>query len=202
MVDVKYYMQKLLLITAVLISFSVSAQTVNERKYIALFNDFTGYIQTAVKNKTEISNDSEIKKILLNYLFSHTRLDSSDAFHIKPGEINNEQLNCVKSQLKVFSRFFQERGNNKLLENISATPIRFGKDKYIYSKMSKFQKENTLVFFDKRHPEKILGYMLFIPATAKVINFPRIWSWTLTYQYGKYMFRSVTCEDGYEYIFN
>ena len=31
---------------------------------------------------------------------------------------------------------------------------------------------------------------------------PRIWSWTLMYKFGKYMFKSVTGEEGYEYIFS
>ena len=88
-----------------------------------------------------------------------------------------------------------------LAENISAAPVRFADDKSVYNDLSSFQKENTLVFFDKRSPKKIIGYILFMPPVAKVISEPRIWSWTLTFQYGKYMFRSVTGEEGYEYIF-
>ena len=169
-----------------LISFSCSSQnnySEKEKSFISLFNSFTEYI----KAKDDITDSFRLKHIVQNYLFIDTR-----------GELPNEKTNILKNQLKTFSIFLKKEN---LEENLSAVPVRFADDKSVYNDLSSFQKENTLVFFDKRSTKKIIGYMLFMPPVAKVISEPRIWSWTLMYQNGKYMFKSVTGEEGYEYIF-
>lgn len=175
----------LLFILLLLISFSCHSQNYSEREktFISLFNNFISYLNT----KEDITDSVHLKYIVQNHLF----IDSK-------GELSNEKTNILKKQLKTFYNFLHKEN---LAENISVIPIRFADDKNIYKDLSTFQKENTLLYFDKRSPKKILGYILFMPPVEKVISVPRIWSWTLMYQYGKYMFRSVTGEEGYEYIF-
>lgn len=168
-----------------LISFSCSSQnnySEKEKKLIDLFKSFTDYIKT----KTDITDSTQLKYLMEDYLFVDAKIPS------------NEKIEVLKKQVKTFYNFLKKEN---LAENISAVPVRFADDKSVYNDLSSFQKENTLVFFDKRSPKKIIGYMLFMPRVAKVISEPRIWSWTLLYQYGKYMFKSVTGEEGYEYIF-
>lgn len=168
------------------ISFSCSSQnnySEKEKSFISIFNNFTEYI----KAKDDITDSSQLKHIKENHLFIDTK-----------GELPNEKTDILKKQLKLFSTFLRKEN---LLENLSVIPVRFADNKSVYNDLSSFQKENTLVFFDRRSPKKILGYILFMPPVAKVISEPRIWSWTLMYQYGKYLFKSVTGEEGYEYIF-
>lgn len=81
-------------------------------------------------------------------------------------------------------------------------PIRLSTDTFIYKRLTKFQKENTYVLYDKRTPSKTPGYILFIPPVKDRVAEGRIWSWTLEFKFGKYMFKSVTGEEGYEYIFS
>ncbi len=81
-------------------------------------------------------------------------------------------------------------------------PIRLSSDTFIYNRMTAFQKENTFVFYDKRNPEKTLGYILFMPPIKDKIEQPKIWSWTLMFQYGKVVFKAITGEEGYEYFFS
>ncbi len=173
------------LLMMLLISFSCSSQnnySEKEKKFLDLFKSFTDYIKT----KTDITDSTQLKYLMQEYLFVDAKIPS------------NEKIEVLKKQVKTFNNFLQK---DNLAENISAVPVRFADDKSVYNHLSSFQKENTLVFFDKRSPKKIIGYILFMPPVAKVISEPRIWSWTLTFQYGKYMFRSVTGEEGYEYIF-
>ena len=169
-----------------LISFSCSSQnnfSEKEKSFISLFNSFAEYI----KSKEDITDSSQLKHIKQNYLFIDTK-----------GELPNEKTDILKKQLKTFSTFLRKEN---LAENLSVIPVRYADNKSVYNDLSSFQKENTLVFFDRRSPKKIIGYILFMPPVAKVISEPRIWSWTIMYQYGKYIFKSVTGEEGYEYIF-
>lgn len=168
-----------------LISFSCSSQnnySEKEQKFIALFKSFTDYI----KIKPDITDSTQLKYLIENYLFVDAKIPS------------NEKIEVLKKQVKTFNNFLKKEN---LAENLSAVPVRFAHDKSVYNDLSSFQKENTLVFFDKRAPKKIIGFILFVPHVTKVISEPRIWSWTLMYQYGNYMFKSVTGEEGYEYIF-
>ncbi len=169
-----------------LISFSCSSQdnySEKEKSFISIFNSFTEYI----KSKDDITDSSQLKHIMQNYLFIDAK-----------GELLTEKTGILKKQLKTFSTFLRKEN---LAENLSVIPVRYADNKSVYNDLSSFQKENTVVFFDKRSPKKIIGYILFMPPVAKVISEPRIWSWTLMYQNGKYLFKSVTGEEGYEYIF-
>ena len=111
-------------------------------------------------------------------------------------------IDHLKSELNSLYQFLQERENIKLAENLSAQQLRLRSDTSIYNRLTNFQKENTLIFFDKRSPEKILGYVLFMPPMKNLIASPKIWSWTLMFKFGKFVFRSITGEEGYEYIFS
>jgi hypothetical protein len=169
-------MTKYISILLMLVSLSCRSQegnyTEKEKSFIALFHRF---INDLPKN-----NDS-LKYYLLNYLFINAKLDTSDVQHVKFTEIKDEQRQVVDRQLKAFSDFMVN--HTGLAENMEAKPARFTPDKNIYNALTPFQKENTLVFYDKRSPGKIIGYMLFMPPINKLIKEPRIWSWTLTYQF-------------------
>jgi hypothetical protein len=176
--------------------------TSQEMRCISVFNGFTSYIKTCIKNKTEVDDSSSIKYILLNFLFIDKNLDSSTISQLKENELSTEQLNNLQSDLKGFYKYFQERGDKFILENLTIIPIRVSNDTFIYNRLTTFQKENTFVFFDKRKPRATLGYILFVPPIKNIITEPRIWSWTLLFQFGKYMFKSATGEVGSEYIFS
>lgn len=197
---------KILLTLVLFNSIACTAQmksnyTPKEISCLKVFNEFTGHIKNLINNNEDIDNTSELKYILLNYLFVNSKLDSSKTSEIASNELSADQLNSLKKQLKTFFKFLQEREDKNLAENLTSVPFRLSNDKSIYNNLSSFQKENTFIFFDKRYPKKTLGYILFVPALNKIVSTPRIWSWTLTYQYGRYMFKSVTGEEGYEFIF-
>lgn len=80
--------------------------------------------------------------------------------------------------------------------------IRISHNTSIYKRLTDFQKENTFVLYDERLPDSAISYILFIPPLKNIIDDTRIWSWTLMFKFGKHEFKSVTGEEGYEYIFN
>ena len=173
----------------------------NELKCIKLFNSFTNYLGSNIKNKTEITDSDQLKYILINYLFIDKKLDSGLTY-LKENELSNQQLICLKSELKKIYQYFQERENKSLIENLSIVPIRLSSDTFIYNRLTTFQKENTFVFYDRRTPKATLGYVLFIPPIKNIIAESRIWSWTLLFKFGQYQFESATGEVGSEYIFS
>lgn len=81
-------------------------------------------------------------------------------------------------------------------------PIRLSHDTSIYKRLTDFQKENTFILYDRRFPDKTLSYVLFISPLNHILDDTRIWSWTLMFKFGKYIFKSVTGEERYEYIFD
>jgi hypothetical protein len=175
--------------------------TKNESKCINVFNAFINSVEAHIKDKTDITDSTNLKHVLIDYLFVDKKLATTDSVTFKLGEINNEDLTTLKSELKVFYRFLQERGAKTLAKNLGAMPLRLSNDKFIYNRLTPFQKENTLIFFDKRNPHKTLGYILFIPDNLSSAGKPKIWSWTLMFKFGKYIFKSVTGQEGAEYIF-
>lgn len=192
-----------IILLAMLVSFSCGSQnkySERDEAYSKLLDSFTDYIKNSVKDRKDIIDSSHLKHIALNYLFVDSKLDSSDVANLKSSELSNEKINILKNQLKSFRNFlFSE---NNLAKNLKAMPIRLMKDKIVYNELSSFQKENTWALYDSRSPEKSLVYILFIPPVERVISAPRIWSWVLTFQYGKYLFKSVTGEEGHELIFS
>jgi hypothetical protein len=176
--------------------------TAKEQKNINLFNDFKNYLVSSVHKKEDIGDNAHLKYVALNYVFINKKLDSTNQMAISDNELSSDQVKSLKEELNAFFNFLQEDEKNHLVENITLTPIRLGKDTFIYNRLTKFQKENTFILFDKRFPNKILGYVLFIPPIRNKVAESRIWSWALLFKFGKYVFKSVTGEEGYEYIFS
>ena len=98
--------------------------------------------------------------------------------------------------------FLQKYEKDHIIEYLTLIPIRLRNDTFIYKGLTNFQKTNTFILFDKRFPDRTLSYILFFSPLKNVIDSPRIWSWTLMFKFGKYIFKSVTGEEGYEYIFS
>ncbi len=194
------------LIILCLVSGTCFAQGTSQRLYeknsIQVFNDFISYINKCIKKKSDLNDTVELKYILSRYLFTNSKIDTTNSNEVKLNDLSVEKIDHLKSELNSLYQFLQERENIKLAENLSAQQLRLRSDTSIYNRLTNFQKENTLIFFDKRSPGKILGYVLFMHPINNLIASPKIWSWTLMFKFGKFVFRSVTGEEGYEYIFS
>lgn len=196
-----YYI--LLLISSFSLSCSaqLSQHKTNEKQSMEVFQNFISHITERIKNKSGLTDSAELKFILSHYLFTNSGIDTADKNNINLNDLTTDKLDVLKRELNSFYQFLQERQNINLAENIVAQQLRLRSDTSIYSKLTDFQKENTLIFFDRRSPDKILGYLLFMPPSKNLITTPKIWSWTLMFKFGKFVFRSVTGEEGYEYMF-
>lgn len=172
-----------------------------EEKCIKVFKDFHNYINHNKINDFDIVGDSSIKHILLNYLFIDRELDSTGKKQIGEDIFKEGELKRFKRELLDYVRYFQEKSDTAFINNIDIIPLRLSNDTSIYNQMTKFQKANTYVLYDKRDPDKTLFYLLFFPPMKDYFSEPRIWSWKLGYQYGKFMFTSPNGEEGYEHIF-
>ena len=183
-------------------SFSQKARyTVNEEKEINLFNHFKNYIVSSINKKTDFTDSAHFEYMLQNFFFINLKADSLNRGPINLNEINCEKLLFLKKSVSDLFNYFINNRKEKLAENISAIPMRISKDTFIFNRFNKFQKENSLVFFDKRHPEKTIGYLLFIPAIKNINPQTKLWSWSLGFKFGKFYFTSLTGEEGYEYMF-
>jgi len=191
----------LLLLSNVCISQNKTV-TVSEQKNINLFNDFINYVISAVHKKEDIADTAHLRYIVLNYVFTNTQFDSSDKTTINNNELSEDRFKSLKKELNIFYTFLQQYEKDHLATNLTLMPIRLSHDTFIYGRLTSFQKENTFILYDKRFPGKAISYVLFIPAVKNIIGNGRIWSWTLLFKFGKYMFKSLTGEEGYEYIFS
>ena len=178
------------------------AMSVNEQSSIHLFNDFINYLLTTKSKKEDIGDDAHLKYVLLNYVFSNKPLDSSNQTTIGKDELTPDQLIDLKKNLNDFYNFLQAHEKEHLAEHLTLMPIRLSYDTAAYKRLSNYQKENTFVLYDNRFPHTTLSYVLFIPPIKNILASTRIWSWTLQFKFGKYLFKSVTGEEGYEYIFS
>jgi hypothetical protein len=194
------------IIILMLISSTCSSQTAiynsKEKQEIGLFNDFEKYVSSCITHKDDITDSAHLNYIVSNYIFINSRPDSSQPVVSMFNNLTPAQFNQLKQTLNAFYQFIQERQNQNPSSNLVAIPARLCNDKFIYGRFTNFQKSNTLVFFDEKEPTKTLGYMLFIPPIKNIESTTKIWSWTLLFKFGKFMFRSVTGEDGYEYLFS
>ena len=172
-----------------------------EQQCIKVFRDFSNYIQRNKMNGSDITDDKSINHILLNYLFIDRQLDSTRSSQSGDKIFKEGELITFKRELLDYTRFFQENSDSAIIDNIDIIPLRLSHDTFIYDRMTNFQKANTYVLYDKRNPEKILFYLLFIPTIKDYINEPRIWSWKLGYEYGKFIFTAPNGEEGHEHIF-
>lgn len=172
-----------------------------EKKSISVFNSFISYIKKCMTDKTNITDPDGLKQTL-SYLFTNSKLDTANTSEMLDlNELPSEKMKNLKTELNSLYRYLQEREDQKLVENLRAIPMRLSADTCIYNKLTSFQQKNTLVFYDMRQPRKTLGYLLIMPAMKGITSEPKIWSWTLVFQFGKYVFQSVTGPLGYEYIF-
>jgi len=176
--------------------------TVSEQRSINLFHDFVNYLVNTNTKKEDIGDDTHLKYVLLHYIFSNKKLDTSNQTTISDSELTAEQVKSLRKDLNDFCNFLTEREKDHFAENLTVMPIRLSHDTFVYKRLTDFQKANTFVLYDKRFPDTALGYVLFIPPFKNILDNTRIWSWTLLFKFGKYEFKSVTGEEGYEYIFD
>ena len=182
--------RKYLLIFFMALSVSAFSQkekyTQSERSNISLFDGFKSYISVCIKEKCDISDSAHLNHITSNYLFIDKKIDSSISPLSVISSLSPDQLKKLKRSISSFYQFFQERSDNNLIDNLNAIPARFCTEKEIYSHFTEFQKANTLIFFDKRSSTQILGYMLFLPVINNLTTTNKIWSWTLSFSFGKF----------------
>jgi hypothetical protein len=176
--------------------------TVNEQKSVNLFNGFINYVVSTINKKEDLGDNAHLKYILLNYVFSNKKLDSSNQTTLSNNELTSGQLGSLKKELNDLFNFLQQSEKDHITQNLTLMPIRYSYDTSIYKRLTDFQKANTFILYDKRFPDTTLGYVLFSSPLKNIIESPRIWSWTLMFKFGKYEFKSVTGEEGYEYIFD
>ncbi len=164
-----------------------------ENDCIKVFNEFTETIASVVQfNKTN-SFDDVAKSKLYSLLFLNSKISDDSINHIAYNK-------SVDMELDQFYQYLLNQNDDKLIQHLKLVPFRKKKNE-IYQQLTSFQKENAFVYFDDRNPEKILCYILFIPK-VKNIEGPKIWSWTLMYKFGKFVFRSVDGKEGEEYLFS
>jgi hypothetical protein len=175
--------------------------TVNEQKEMNLFFDFKNYIISNINQKADVTDSAHLEYLLEHFLFINIKGDSLHTGQLALNEIPAEKTDYLKKSINELYNYLVENKEKKLAENLAAIPIRKSKDTFICNKFNSFQKENCLVFFDKRHPDKTLGYMLFIPPIKNANSQIKIWSWNLGFKFGKFYFTSLTGEEGYEYMF-
>lgn len=176
--------------------------TFQERASIKLFRDFIVHVSDCIEKKIDIAEDPELKYILFHYLFVNRKLDTLNETNLGANEIKADQVGSLKKELHSFYNFLQEHMGQNLADNLTAIPLRLADNKFVYQRLSAFQRDNTLIFYDKRFPDHQLGYMLFMPPLKEKISDTKIWSWTLMFKFGKFVFKSVTGEEGQEYIFS
>ena len=175
--------------------------TVNEQKEMNLFFDFKNYIISNINQKADVTDSAHLEYLLEHFLFINIKGDSLHTGQLALNEIPAEKTDYLKKSINELYNYLVENKEKKLAENLAAIPIRKSKDTFICNKFNSFQKENCLVFFDKRHPDKTLGYMMFIPPIKNVNSQIKIWSWSLGFKFGKFYFTSLLGEEGYEYMF-
>jgi hypothetical protein len=175
--------------------------TVNEQKEINLFFDFKNYIINNINQKADITDSAHLEYMLEHFFFINLKADSLHPTQSILNEIPTEKMDFLKKSVNEFYNYLLKNKKIQFAENLAAIPIRKSKDSFILNKFNSFQKENSLIIFDKRHPNKTLGYMLFIPSIKNVNSQIKLWSWSLGFKFGKFYFTSFLGEEGYEYMF-
>jgi hypothetical protein len=197
----KYFILGVILLISSISFSQKKGYTVNEQKAMNLFSEFKNYLVISISNKIDLSDSAHLEYLLQHFFFINLKSDSLDTDHLNLSEISPEKMNYLKKSIGTFYNYFLSNKNIQLAENLTAMPIRMSKDTFIFNRLNTFQKANTLVFFDKRHLDKTVGYMLFIPPIKNVNPRTKIWSWSLGFKFGKFYFTSLTGEEGYEYMF-
>lgn len=198
----KFFLFVFFLLVSACCSSQKRSYTEKEKNSIKVFLEFTKYIHSCIVHKDNLSDSTHLKYLLFHFLFINKKIDTAKVNGINLDEIPKEQISVLIQELRVFFSYLQKKENEELIKNIDAVPLRLSRDTFLYNRFTRFQKENTIAFFDKRYPMQTLGYMLFLPAIKNKTTVPKIWSWTLMFKFGKYYFRAVTGEEGYEYMFS
>lgn len=150
-------------------------------------------LETKLKNdslkvRNAQTDTANIKYFLSNYIYP---IGFPIDFMNTGSNINStEKFKIAYAEITDLYRFVGSNG----ISNIEIKPLRLSShdyDKHIYNHLSEFQKENTFILFNKKSPEKVLNYILFIPAKTIKSPTPRILSWKLTYCFGRYYFTDV-----------
>ena len=157
---------------------------------------------STINKKEDIGDDAHLKYVLLHYVFTNKKLDSSNQKTISNNELTPDQVRSLRKDLNDFFNFLKENEKDQVVANLTLIPIRLSHDTSVNKKLTDFQKANTFILYDKRFPDSAISYILFIPPLKNILDNTRIWSWTLMFKFGKYEFKSVTGEEGYEYIFD
>ena len=142
--------------------------TVNEQNDINLFNEFKNYLVSGINQNKDFFDSSNFNYIIEKFFFTNTQKDSCENGKANILKIPPQKLVLLKKTVNDCYNYFMDHKDEKLAENLSAIPIRISKDTFIFNRLTAFQKENTVVFFDKRKPDKTLGYMLFIPPIKNI----------------------------------
>ena len=198
----KYFLLVVILLISSISFGQKKGYTGNEQKAMNLFYEFKDYVIESINSNIDFSDSSHLEYMLQHFFFINVKPNSLSNEQVNLKEISSEKMDNLKKSIGTFYNYFLNNKNEKLAENLTALPIRESKDTFIFQRFNAFQKANTLVFFDKRHPDKTLGYMLFIPPVKNVNPRIKIWSWILGFKFGKFYFTSLTGEEGYEYMFN
>jgi hypothetical protein len=197
----KYFLLAVILLISSISFSQKKGYTVNEQKAMNLFSEFKNYLISSISNKIDFSDSAHLEYLLQHFFFINLKSDSLHNNEVDLWEISSEKMNYLGKSIRAFYNYFLNNRKTKLAENLTAMPIRMSKDTFIFKRFNAFQKANTLIFFDKRYPDKTLGYMLFIPPVKNVNPRTKIWSWSLGFKFGKFYFTSLIGEEGYEYMF-
>src|ERR1700692_4543768 len=88
--------------------------SVNEQKSINLFNDFINYLVSTSNKKEDIGDNAHLKYVLLHYVFTNKRLDSSNQTTISNNELTPGQVKSLKKEMNDFFNFIQEHEKDHL----------------------------------------------------------------------------------------
>ena len=158
-------------------------------------------------DSTGASRETEMKKDSLR--LSQKEMDTSDVNFMLANYILAIDITgslCEAEKLKIENEEISDLYvflHSNTLDNLQIKPLRLDDhdyNKHIYNTLSDFQKENTFILFNKNSPEKLLGYILFIPGNTIKSSTPRILSWKLTYCFGRYYFTDIFRRVGTEIL--
>jgi hypothetical protein len=175
--------------------------TAGEKEYVSHFESFRDQLAFSIQHDLKYDASASIKTLLLKYLFVDAHLDSANTSRVTAKELAPGKLQSVMAEYRDLYRYFYSRSKDSVAEHLQALPIRMAKEQWIAEQLTSFQRDHTLFYFDERYPEKVLGYMLFVPKIQGKVAEPRIWSWTLMFKMGHWLFKAPTGEEGREYIF-
>ncbi|MGH2643896.1 MAG: hypothetical protein ACRDE2_08110, partial [Chitinophagaceae bacterium] len=160
--------------------------SVTEKMYVRLLKGFIDHVKLNNEERdgnfteTYVPNDSAQNKrmdsliqirqtkdtVEIKYMLTHYFVPGNDSLaaheHWDKDSLLNSLCHAFYPQYTEFSNFIQSLGR-ETLSNLKIEPLRFYKNKFYYNHFEPYQRENSLVFFDKRQPDKLLGVVLCVP---------------------------------------